>query len=95
MGLTAFFCLIFYVIPLNLFFQSKLEYDFIGTLLSFVLYGLLVYILSRAHLGPLPKVFTATDINVTSVRQCGRNLPAAQLGRRVRKSRDLGGNRSE
>ena len=65
MGLTAFFCLIFYGIPLCLFFQSKLEYNFVGTLLSFVLYGLLVYILSRAHLGPLRRVFAATDLNGT------------------------------
>ena len=65
MGFTAFFCLIFYGIPLNLFFQSKLEYNFVGTLLSFVLYGLLVYILSLAHLGPLRRVFAATDLNET------------------------------
>lgn len=66
-GLTVFFCLIFYGAPLNEFFRNKLEHASAGPLLSVALCVLLAYILSRAQLGSLRKVFTAPDLNTPLV----------------------------
>ena len=64
-GLAIFFCLIFYGVPLSEFFRNKLKHTSASLLLSVALCVLLAYVLSRAQLGSLRKVFTAPDLNTS------------------------------